>query len=159
MLEAIMTPPTLKNKPALLKKQCLGKQQLASKPGAGSLATICHLLSTTGLELLELSWWCKMWEKYLSAYSCALVPLLDHLLEILQVLCIDITLSKNSRVFLPRSKHFKGVGACIECVYRFLWELSCLSSITCNLGGKKTTSLPVRKCNASFGVWGEVQHL
>lgn len=125
MLEAIMTPPTLKNKPALLKKQCVGKQQLASKPGSGSLATICQLLSTTGLELLALSWWCKMWEKYLSAHSCALVPLLDHLLEILQVLCIDITLSKNSRVFLPRSKHFKGVDACIKSVF----TVSCESSI------------------------------
>lgn len=66
-----------------------------------------------------------MWEKCLSGHSCASVPLLDHLLEILQILCIDITLSKSSRVCLPRSRLFKGVGACINRVF----TVSCESAI------------------------------
>lgn len=59
--------------------------------------------------------------------------LLDHPLEILQILRIDVMLIKRTEFCLPRSRHFKRALACINSVFRVSYESAIASLLLCTI--------------------------
>lgn len=129
-----MIPPNLKINPLGLEMQCLSKQQLTSKPRTVSLLTLCQSPSTTGLGCWDSLDWVK-WREISLVYVPAL--LMDPLLETLQIISIGTTPNKDSRAFLPGSRHFKGVGACINCVFTVSCEITYASLLLQAINVKK----------------------
>lgn len=101
--------------------------ELVSRPRTVSLVTVCQSPSTTSL-----GYWGS-----LDCVKCGkiiLVCLPVHWTVFSRSLLGNIpdylywqNNQKNSRAFLPRSRHFKGVGAYINCAFTVSCEITCAS--------------------------------